>query len=156
MRCYHIANGKVSRGIPASLLPSTDGMPVTGEILEADVELIGSNRLSLSLEDLTDMPLHRLSSVCSLRLVPHTRQDTAFVLAVYSPREIYLDRDGGDESEIVYRDPEVFALLAKPGHTRLQFTRTEGTIGCNEHGLYIDCNAPSIRKKPDAFIIRVR
>lgn len=156
MYCYQLDKGKAIRGIPPSLLPN-DGSFTKDIIENADVELIGNDGLTISLETLVGIPLHRLSTVCAMQLAPSNRSLVDRAIVVYRPTEVFLDRDGGDETDVVYRSPTVFAGIAHKGRTKMRFIKKEfGAVMFNDNGVYVsaDTSVP-LRRKTDSFVIRI-
>lgn len=156
MYCYQLDKGKAIRGISPALLP-TDGSFTTDTIESADVELIGNDGLSISLETLTDIPLHRLSTVCTMQLAKSTKNLMDRAIVVYRPAEVLLDRDGGDETDIIHRSPSVFVGIAYKDHTKMRFIKKEfGAVMFNDNGVYVSSDAcVPLYRKTSSFVIRI-
>lgn len=155
MRCYHIEKGKVRKGLPPGTLPVDDALE--GKRVErAEAELTGPDGLALGMGDLQRLPLHRFSAVCRLRLVASAKKTEDRALVAYSPKDLFPDRDGGDESEVIHRSPDLFVAMVRKGRTRMFFADGKSVLVFDDRGVCsAGADAAPLVKEPEGFVVRV-
>lgn len=112
MKCFSIKAGEIVVGVPDTLPHHPKVIIKKGMIInaQAELEIIDDD------DDFQDMLTDDLSSASELayfELVKSpAKSKDKYILLAYNPQEYRLAREYGDNSDILYRSPDIFVVRA--------------------------------------------
>lgn len=107
MKCFWINKGKIVEGLPTEVpydpaVEISDGIVPRADFLLESTDDEGQDRMKENLS--------AASELAYFELIPEFKKKYTTVLIAFDPTEYRLAPDGGDNSEVLYRSPELFVI----------------------------------------------
>ena len=118
MKCYTLKDKECVEGIDVRLIPVTPALLSSAKdniVTDAIVVPSTKERDDLSFEAIFKAGLHCATAICSIVFDKAGEEGSDRILVAYNPTELFPSREGGDSTDIVYRNRYCFVAVCKKG-----------------------------------------